>query len=326
MIDLRTTGSKPIGIIGNLNIDLTIRNVSRMPDWGQEVFGENYESVPAGQAAKTALELSHLGHDVKLVANVGDDLNGKEILNELKQGDINLDGVVTHPGMRTGISVAIVRPDGERAFVSDPGCLRQFTYKLATRNLNHLADCGLVCLLGIFFLPGISLPEVQCILRSLKASQKTTLLDTGWDAGNWQPKTIQELNQLLALTDVFIPNLDEASAITGYKDPANAAKALHQAGPGIVIIKLGAEGSYLFSKQIQQHVPALKVKVVDAVGAGDVFNAGFIHAYLQDWPLPACVQFGNATASLYVSRRQDRFPGLNEVVRAANQYNEYRFI
>jgi sugar/nucleoside kinase (ribokinase family) len=326
MLELQTTRKRKVGIIGNLNIDLIIRNVPHLPEWSHEVLGENYSVVSSGQATNTAFALRKLGQYVKIIGNVGEDNYGKQIIDELKKNGINISEVEITKSKRTGITVAIVRSDGERGFVSDPSCLRQFTYELVNRHVNSLNDCDLVCLVGIFFLPGITLPEIYKILINMKSHNKPILLDTGWDSGNWQPKTIQQLIKLLGCIDIFIPNMDEAKAITGHKDPQRAAESLFKAGPKIVIVKMGSEGSFLYTFDTQLHIPALKVKVVDAVGAGDVFNAGFIHGYLQNWPLPACVQFGNSVSSLYISRTENRFPDITDTIESANKYDEYKFI
>jgi len=315
-----------IGMIGNLNIDLAIRNVSNLPDWGHEVFGDDHNAVSAGQATNSALALRKLGHSVKMIGNVGEDAHGQQILATLRENGMTLDGIEVTPGTQTAITIAIVRPDGERAFISDPACLRQFTSNLVERHLHMMDDCDVVCLLGIFFLPGISLPELSRITAELQSRGKTTLLDTGWDADNWQAGTLEALASMLGHIDIFIPNEEEAKAITGSADPQKAAQALSEAGPKIVVVKLGPQGSFLYSRDEQRLIPAHTVQVVDAIGAGDVFNAGFIHGYLQGWPLAACVQFGNSVSSIYISRTRDRFPGLKQSTTAANQYQDFEFV
>ena len=113
-------------IIGNLNIDLIIRNVSGLPVWGQEVFGENYFLTSSGQSAYTAFALSRHGVPVGIIGNVGDDIYGEKILKDLASGGIDISEVEKVESGNTGITVAIVRKDGERAFVSDPSSLSEF--------------------------------------------------------------------------------------------------------------------------------------------------------------------------------------------------------
>jgi ribokinase len=108
-------------VIGNLCVDLIIRGVSALPHWGQEVIGSSHALMSSGQAGYTAFALGRLGVPTSVVATVGDDLNGKKIIEDLITYSVDTDGVIIVPGGQTGITVAIIREDGERAFVSTLG-------------------------------------------------------------------------------------------------------------------------------------------------------------------------------------------------------------
>jgi len=297
-----------IAIIGNLNIDLILRGIEQMPAWGQEVMGTGHTAASAGQAGTLAMALAHLDLPVSVVSAVGTDPFGDQILRDLGNAGVALTAIERIPGARTAISVAVVRPDGERAFLSDFTPLDTYDRVLVERHASLLADAEIVCLVGIFCLPNYALPEMAVTLRTHQANRQTTMLDTGWDPQNWSPETIVGLRELLAATDLFLPNLDEARAITGLSDPAEAARALTTLGPGTVIIKCGHEGALGLRGNETVHAPSLPTEVVDAVGAGDSFNAGFLYAYTAGWPLQSSLAFANATAAHYISRLTDRFP------------------
>jgi len=141
----------PICIIGNLNIDLILRGVPALPAWGQEVIGSDRLQVSSGQAGYLAFALRRLGVPTNLLANLGDDLYGRQILEELASCGVDTRGVEVTPGERTGITVAIVREDGERAFVSDLGCLAGFSEAHIQRNWNVASSgASIVCLVGLF--------------------------------------------------------------------------------------------------------------------------------------------------------------------------------
>jgi sugar/nucleoside kinase (ribokinase family) len=140
--------------------------------------------------------------------------------------------------------------------------------------------------------------------------------------GKCQPDTIHDLSNLLRIIDIFIPNQDEIEAITGINDPQEAARYLCSNGLKMVIVKLGSKGSFICTEEFQKQIQAIKVKAIDTVGAGDVFNAGFIHGYLQDWPLDACLQFGNSLSSIYVTKINNRFPDLDQVSQVASTYKK----
>ncbi len=314
----------PIGIIGNLNIDLIIRGVPHLPGWGQEVMGVSRLQVSAGQAGYLAFGLRRLGAPAVLIGNVGEDLYGRQILDELNAAGADTRGVSVMPGGATGISVAAVREDGERAFITELGCLRDLTAEVVRRGWPFLEPAEIVCLVGIFCTPGLTLDDAAGLLAQARSEGKRTMLDTGWDPENWPPATLEGMRKLLAHTSIFLPNWDEARAITGAESPAEAAERLQQMGPALVVIKYGARGSFARRGSQAIHMPSRRVEVFDAVGAGDIFNSGFLYGLLHGWPLEACLAFGNSGASLYISRRQERFPSLAEVTRAAQEYPAFR--
>jgi ribokinase len=306
-------------IIGNLNIDLIIRNVPDLPGWGQEVMGTDRLQVSSGQAGYLAFALQKLGISTHVIGNVGVDLYGKQILDDLNTAGVDTHGVLISPG-DTGISVAVVRTDGERCFISELGCLREFDQKIIADRWNLVELAEIVCLVGLFCIPGLSFADAARQLERARAAGKTTMLDTGWDPANWKDATLAGMQELLKHVSLFMPNWDEARAITRADTVDEAAKRLQDFGPEIVVIKCGEEGSYARRGSETHQAPPRPVQVHDAVGAGDVFNSGFLYGLIHDWPLEACLAFGNSSASLYISRKVDRFPGLKEVTAAAQEY------
>jgi ribokinase len=312
----------PICVIGNLNIDLIIRDVPAMPAWGQEVFGQDRLQVSSGQAGYLAFALRRLEIPVQLIGNVGEDLYGRQMLSELSAFGVDIRGVQETHGSNSGITVAMVRGDGERAFVSDLGCLRSFNEEDIQRNWSQTAPASIVCLVGLFCLPGLTLPAAAASLARARTEGKLTMLDTGWDSQNWPAATLEGMRILLKQVSLFMPNWDEARAVTGAETVEQAAELLQGMGPDRVVIKCGERGSYARLGDESGWVEPRRVRVYDAVGAGDVFNAGFLFGLRRAWPLGACLAWGNTTASLYISKKQNRFPGLAEVAAAARDYPE----
>lgn len=308
-----------ICVIGNLNMDLIIRQVPRLPVWGQEVVGTSHTLVSAGQAGYLAFALARLGDPVSVIANVGSDIFGQQIVHDLRRAGVNVDGVETAE-RETGISVAIVRPDGERAFVSNLGCLNVFDEGLVERAWGQTAGADIVCLVGSSVLGALSAAASAGILARARAAGQITAFDPGWDPNGWPQETIAATRALLRHVTAFLPNQDEARALTGHDDPAAAAAALAADGPEIVVVKCGAAGSVARRGDETVHLPARPVAVYDAVGAGDTFNAGFLAGLGRGWPLLACLAFGSAAASLYISRAADRFPTWAEVTAAARDF------
>jgi sugar/nucleoside kinase (ribokinase family) len=314
----------PVGVIGNLNVDLIIRNVPHLPKWGQEVLGTDQILVSSGQAGYLAFALSRLGVSASLIGNVGQDLYGDRILSDLRRFDLDLSGIEINPYHPTGIAVAIVRPDGERAFVTNLGSMAAFEKRTIERHWVALRKSSLVALVGLFMLPGLGIDGAIDLMTRAQREGKVNMLDTGWDPENWPVTTIGNMRRLLQKVHLFLPNLDEAMAITGEKTVEKALDQILSMGPELVIIKCGAEGSITCVNNKTIHVEARPVSVFDAVGAGDVFNAGLITALRWGWPVEACMGFGNTASSLYISRSEDRFPKLAEVLSTTR--STYSFI
>lgn len=314
----------PVCVVGNLNVDLIIRNVPHLPKWGQEVLGTDQVLVSSGQAGYLAFALSRLEVPTSLIGNVGQDLYGDQILSDLHRFDLDISGVEINPNLPTGIAVAIVRPDGERAFVTNLGSMAAFEKRNVEQHWSALRKSGLVSLVGLFMLPGLGIDGALDFMTQAQREGKVTMLDTGWDPENWPDNTIRSIRRLLQEVSLFLPNLDEAMAISGENTLEKALGQIQSMGPDLVIIKSGSQGSFTSVNNKTIHVPARPVSVYDAVGAGDVFNAGLIAALRWGWPIEACMALANTASSLYISRSEDRFPKLAEVISTAR--STYSFI
>ncbi len=311
---------KRISVIGNLNIDLVIRQVKNLPIWGTEVIGRNSDVYSSGQAGYASFALSALGLPVSIIANVGADTYGEMIINSLKAAEIDTSGISIMRGKKTGITVAIVRPDGERAFVSDYGCLDDFSCSLIKNNWHILKNTDYICIFGLSTLRNINYDELNNILIKFKNMGKITVLDTGWNPNGWSDATKKGFEKILRNISIFIPNIDEAEALIGSKDPYTSAHILHELGVETVIIKLGKEGSFGSNGKDIFKVPAIPTNVIDSVGAGDVFNAGFIYGYRKKFSIDICMGFGNAVASNYISKFENRYPSISDVATCLKKY------
>jgi ribokinase len=315
-----TDRTPAVAMIGNLNMDLIIRGVPSPPEWGREVIGSGYSLVPAGQAAYSAFALRALGVPVRLVAGVGQDAWGRQILAALSGAGVDCRGVEVLAGTLTGITVALVRPDGERGFVSDYGALHAYGGQMIRRHEALLLGAPVLAFCGLNTLPALPLEAVRELFRRARSSGARTVLDTGWDPYGWPDGRLEQLKGVLSEVSVFLPNREEAAAITGRDEPEAAAGALRDMGVELAVIKLGPEGSYALGGSVEASQPALPVKVLDAVGAGDVYAGGFIFGMLRRMPVRDCMALGSAAAGLYVSRAHDRFPVLADVLAAARSY------
>ncbi|MFU8854393.1 carbohydrate kinase family protein [Micromonospora sp. SL1-18] len=268
-------------VVGDANPDLVLRG-DVVPRWGQaEQLLDAAELVLGGSAAITATGAAHLGVRVKLLAAVGDDLYGTFVREALTARGVDTSGlrVVAEP---TGLSVILSTHD--RTILTLPGAigaLRASDVDLAGVRHLHVAS--------YFLQPRLAaeLPDLFARARSLGI---TTSLDTNWDpAGRWDG-----VRDVLAYTDVFLPNEVELTAITGIEDARAAATALGTT----VVLKAGAAGAQAWWPGGSCSAPGLAVEVVDTTGAGDSFNAGFLAGFLAGQPIERCVAMAATAGSL----------------------------
>jgi ribokinase len=306
-----------IVVAGNVTIDLIMYGVPVLPAWGQEVAGTGRVEAVAGQAGYLAFAAARLGLSASVISAVGADAAGHRIKAELSAAGVGTHAVETIEGQATQLTVAAVRPDGERAFLSDFGSSRHLTTGLLARHWDLTDGADAVALVGLFNLPGLELAAAAELLGRARDAGAVTVLDTGWDPGGWGTGAVAGVRALLAETDVFLPNLDEAAALTGETGVADVLHALARHSAGQVVVKGGADGSWTLrdgrggpagrSAEVL-HIPAVPTDADNAVGAGDVYDAAFLAGYLPERDVAAGMLLGTGAASVYVSRRQDRFP------------------
>jgi sugar/nucleoside kinase (ribokinase family) len=300
-------------VIGNLNIDLIVRSVPALPEWGKEVTGTDHQTYAAGQAGYLALGLASLGASVSVIAVVGADDAGDRIVDGLAGAGVDVSAISKIGGERTGITVALVRADGERAFASDIGCSARMTEAQVRAASALVAQSSWVAVVGLFMIPEFPMAHMRALLGDCRRRGQQTMLDTGWDPRGWPSRTIDDVSALLSEVDLFLPNLDEAQAITGEAQPLAALEKLRALCPGSIVIKCGAEGSVAWHDgRVVRHA-ASPVTVIDTVGAGDAFNAGLLAAVGDGASIDDAIAQGHAFASIYVSRSDSRFARRTEL-------------
>jgi ribokinase len=312
------SGLAAVTVVGNLCVDLVMRGMAAIPRWGQEVEASTHAAVPGGQGFNAAAALAALDVPTRLVGVVGDDANGRLLLAAAGGAGVDIAHVATVDAP-TALTVAMVREDGERAFASDFGCQRHFGEADIARAWDAGAAASVMCLFGVFNMPGLTLAAATRLLARARSEGRTTVLDTGWDPREWPSENVEAVLAMLRHVDVFVPNLDEARALTGATGPEAASAALVAHGAGSVVVKCGSDGAHGRRGGDAVHVGALPVVPRDAVGAGDTFDAGLVAGLVAGWPLRDCLALAAATAGIFVSREADRRPSRRVAVDAARR-------
>ena len=288
-------------IIGGGVVDIPLAPVDASIFTAHSTPLERVAMQAGGDAVNEAVALARLGHPPLLVSKVGDDAAGDFLLRTLTAEGVDTAFVARERGLDTGINVVLVRPDGQRSFVTNRnGSLRRLGPADILPALDSPAfrDVAVACLASLFVSPVLTLADTADLLRRLKARGVVTCADTT------RPKrgeTLDDLAPVLAELDFFFPNRDEAALLTGETDPDAIADALLERGLGCAVVKLGGEGCLVRGGNVDLRVPAYPVaRCVDTTGAGDTFAAGFIAGLLEGRTPRDCARLGCAAASLCV--------------------------
>ncbi len=303
-----------IAVIGNLIGDLVVGPLDRLPEFGQEAVVEERSLRSAGQAFNTAMALAALGETPCLVSNAGDDDVGRQILRDMESMGLGTDLVRIEPSTPTGLSIALLNSARDRAFVTHLGHLHHFTAGTVLAAWSSIAACRFFLFCGYGNLPAMRGESSVGLLKQARNAGLVTVLDTGWDPDGWTTGAREEVWAMLEETDIFIPNLEEARALTGQDDPAAAAAQLRSRGAGTIIVKLGPEGALCLTAAGTTHMPAIETQVADTVGAGDSFNAGVLYGLARDWSLEDAIRLGTAVASHVIAGHQPRYPSIEQAL------------
>jgi sugar/nucleoside kinase (ribokinase family) len=275
---------------GEINVDLVLQGYTEFPVPGKEVLVRDFAMVLGSATAIMAMGLARLGTPVAFVGRVGDDVWGRYCLEDMASRGIDVSRVLRGGGLKTGVTVSITHP-GDRALVTYLGAIAA----LVGADVTDAAMAGLhhLHVSSFFFQDGLR-PDLPALFARARRAGLTTSLDTGFDpAERWDGG----LRETLRETDLFFPNEVELAALAGTADPEAGLRRLEN-GRTRVVAKLGPKGAMTLDGGRVVHVPAYPVEAIDTTGAGDSFNAGFLHRWLAGAPLVECLRLGAACGAL----------------------------
>ncbi len=272
-------------VIGELNIDLILNKIDSFPEVGKEVIAKEMKQVLGSSSAIFANNLSILGNKVSFLGKVGYDSYAAQIGASFKLSGVDVSNIQKSSTHLTGLTVAF-NYDNDRAMITYPGAMADLT-------INDISDdvfmsASHMHLSSIFLQDGLK-PDIVELFRRAKRHRLTTSLDPQWDP---KEKWDIDLKALLPYVDVFLPNETEIRKLTG---ALTIDEAINKIKPycNIVVVKNGTKGAVMWDKaNITTKAPYLNNNVVDAIGAGDSFNAGFISKFIKKQKPDDCLDFG----------------------------------
>lgn len=232
---------------------------------------------------------ARLGLKVAFTGKCGDDVFGRFMLEEMCKCGVDVSHVSVVVGGATGLSVILNR-GVDRAIMTYPGLIDSLT---AEDVPDALLDEARHLHVASYFLQTALQPGLPALFDRARKQGLSTSLDTNYDpAEKWSG-----FDALLAVTHVFLPNEAEACSLAREGDAQLAARSLADKVETLVV-KLGARGALGVREGQMVAVPSLPVEVVDTIGAGDSFDAGFIYGYLNGWPLEKTLRLAAVCGAL----------------------------
>ncbi len=277
-------------VIGEINPDLILRGADVMPAFGQaEKLVEEATLTIGSSSVIMACGAARLGLRVAFCGLVGDDLFGRFMLDAMTARGIDIAGCIVDSALPSGLSVILARTGGDRAILTHPGAIPALTADRIDRGLLRKARHVHV---GAYFLLDKLRPDLPALFSEAHGLGLTTSLDPNFDpAGRW------DAGEVLPHCDIFLPNETEAMAISGAADLPAAVDWLG-ARVGTVAVKLGADGGLAYQGGRSVQARPLPVTVVDTVGAGDSFDAGFLCGRLNNWTAAESLRLALVCGSL----------------------------
>lgn len=291
-----------VTLAGETNLDIILYGLPEEMPLEQELLGDDLMVTLGGSTSITAHNLAVLGSKVGLITRVGGDPLGQVAVDRLRDAGVDLSRMTHSTKLSTGLTLLLQHGARRRILtyagaMSEMGCEDLDLDYLASARHFHLCS---------FFLQRGWVAQIPQVLQQLKTAGLTISLDTNDDpADRWD----DGIHEALRFVDILLPNEREACKIAGVDDVEEALLRLAKRVPNVVV-KVGAQGSVGISKGKRYAAPAEKVKVVDAIGAGDSFDAGFLNKYLTGAGFGECLAAGNSSAALSTTR-----PGGTEAFR-----------
>ena len=293
-------------VFGSVNMDLVTR-VLEFPKPGETLTGLSFQTFPGGKGANQAVACARLETPTKMVGRVGSDAFGQTLRNNLKSNQVDIQFLQEDENTSSGVAVITVNEKAENQIIVIPGANGEVGGEDLDRLQDALADAQILLL-------QLEVPMWTVSRAAEMAHQRgvTVILD---------PAPAQPISkELIENINYITPNQVEAAMLVGFpihteKEAQKACQSLMEQGIENVIIKMGENG-VLYANQAQQiYIPAIPVKAVDTVAAGDAFNGALAAGLAAGLPVEDAIHWGTAGGAWSVTRAgaQTSLPYLNEL-------------
>ena len=283
-----------VSVIGELNLDLILYGLPPELVLEREHLANELSITLGSSSAIFAHNLALLGNKVGFSSCIGSDPFGEICVKRLSESGVDLSRVHRLPGKTTGLTV-ILPQRKQRFILTYPGTM----YEMTNRDLDmtYLLNAKHLHVSSYFLQKGIR-PHFIELFRKAKEAGLSTSLDTNDDP---EDRWSGDIQLLLKYVDILLPNEREACKLAQATDTERAAQVLSQKVP-ILVIKRGGQGAIAWNGKEKYTAFPPVVDMADPVGAGDSFDAGFVHQYIRGGKVEDCLKFANIAGALSVTR------------------------
>jgi sugar/nucleoside kinase (ribokinase family) len=282
-----------ITIAGELNLDLILYGLPEQMPTERELLASDFAITLGSSSAILAHNLAALGSSVGFLTKAGEDCFGALALERLRERRVDLTRVVH--GAKSGVTVLLPH-ETQRHILTFLGTIAEL--KVEDLDLTYLASSRHFHMSSLFLQRGLR-ADVPQLFRQMKSAGLTTSLDTNDDPDDRWDGVLEEI---LPYVDVLLPNEREAMKLSRANDLETTLSRLAEKVQ-TVVVKMGANGAVAMRGGRRFSVPAVPVAVVDPVGAGDSFDAGFLHQFLNGADITRCLTWGNLCGALSTTDR-----------------------
>jgi len=293
--------------IGRINVDIDMK-VKKLPKANEHVICETGRISYGGSAANFATQSARLGAKTMLVSCVGDDEYGQLAVKEIAQKGVDTSCILVLEKHPTGIFVHTHDSKGERIIVAEPGANRFLEKRVFEEE--KLLDAQVIHVAGSF-------PMLIDRVTDLTTSNGMILsLDPG-PAG-----AKLKYDKILKRTDLLFLNQIELKEFFKINPSESTLRDFAKTFPGIVVLKMGEKGSIATDGFEYCTSEVFEVPVIDTLGAGDAFAAGFVTAWMRSERIEQALNVANAVAALTITKTgaQNGQPSLDEAARLLRRH------
>ena len=296
-------------VLGDANVDIIVPYPKYLNEERSMVEYPSPSLQGGGTSSNTAVALARLGVCTSFVGTIGDDQYGKYIRADFEKEGVDISQLVVEPDLNTVGVFAFIDEYGERYLWGWPRENQAFKvldeHKIS---LEKLMEGSWIHSSGMSLVYDTSARKtiIRIFREACERGIPTSFdLNLRVDNGCLEPEYEKAVREIIRYTTVLLGSGTDEFAWLGDGDWKENARSF-VSDKRTVIVRNGKEGSIGFFREGETIAPAFKVKVEDTVGAGDVYNAGFIFAMLEGKPLGECLVWGNAVSGFTVAKKGAR--------------------